>query len=100
MTLVPVQLWEMGWGRRIVLLILIAVGAMLLGIALSAAWARPAAAATLPVPNPSGLTAAVPAPVTSALSAVGDVTNGSGVVGSATGLPSSLISGVTGATGG
>lgn len=76
MTFVGTHMWDMGWGRRIVLFALGTIGFLLLGIAVSAALARPAGAATLPGPGPSSLTAPV------------------------TALPSDLISGVTGAAGG
>ena len=45
----------MSWGRRLILLVVAAMGATFLAMALSAALARPASAATLPVPAVPGL---------------------------------------------
>lgn len=54
----------MSWGRRVILLVVAGLGATFLAIALSAALARPASAATLPVPEIPALPApALPAAI-------------------------------------
>jgi hypothetical protein len=83
----------MGWARRAVLLFAGCIGAVLLGIALSIALARPAGAATLPAPTPAvpaAVDTATAPPVTGALP---------GLVGSPVAIPNA-ITGVTAAAGG
>ena len=82
----------MGWARRAVLLFAGCIGAVLLGIALSIALARPAGAATLPAPTPAvpaAVDTATAPPVTGALP---------GLVGSPVAIPNA-ITGVTAAAG-
>jgi hypothetical protein len=94
-TVVELHLFEMSWGRRFVLLLLGAIGVVVLGILLSAAMARPAGAATLPLPTPPSL----PVPVT--LPGGGSVTNTvSGVVGTGSSLPTDVVNEATAAASG
>jgi hypothetical protein len=94
----------MSWGRRIVLLFIATIGATLLGIALSAAFARPAGAATLPLSTPPivppSVAASPPDLVDGVVTAMGSTANPPNIIagaGSATGtvvgpLPSLPVS--------
>lgn len=82
----------MSLGRRILLLLLAAVGAVTLGIVLSAAFAHPASAATLPEPIPPTLPLAVPAPATPPT--VSAMTN---TATTAAATPTTLLNGLLGA---
>jgi hypothetical protein len=78
----------MSWGRRVILLVVAAMGATFLAVALSAALARPASAATLPVPEIPSLPGPVSVPLVN--EAPGTV---SGVVGDVAATPSGAVPG-------
>jgi hypothetical protein len=88
MTDVLVERTETSWGRRIIILVVAAMGGTFLAIALSAALARPASAATLPVPGIPTLPGPVGLPLVNGLP--GTV---SGAVGDATATPSAAVTG-------
>lgn len=90
----------MSWGRRVILLVVAGLGASFLAIALSAALARPASAATLPVPEIPALPApALPAAISVPL--VNDPPGTvSGVVGDVTAGPSNPLTGTPTSLGG
>jgi hypothetical protein len=91
-TVVEMHLFEMSRGRRLVLLLLATIGAVALGIVLSAAFARPAGAATLPLP--SGPTLPVPVGTSGGGTVTDTVT---GVLGNASSLPTNVINPATAA---
>jgi hypothetical protein len=93
MTNVVTDLFAMSWTKRVLLLLLIGVGASLLGIVLSAALAHPAGAATLPLPSaPSSADGAA----TSVVGTItGDVPGSDGAVNDVTGIGSTVATGAT-----
>jgi hypothetical protein len=85
----------MTWGRRVILLVVAGMGATFLAIALSAALARPASAATLPVSPIPALPAPVSVPLVESLP--GPV---SGAVGDVAAAPSDAVTGTPTSLGG
>lgn len=89
LTVVELRLFEMSLARRILLLLLAAVGAVTLGIVLSAVLAHPASAATLPEGIPPTLPVPVSVPATPPT--VSAITN---TATPATASPTTLLNGV------